>query len=231
MRVSVLIPAYKEEKTIGLILERVLKARHQPHEWDIVVVDDCSTDKTAEIVAKFGPEVRLIRHDVNQGKGAALRTGFASIKGDIVIIQDADLEYSPTDYPALLKPFTEGADVVYGSRFIGGSSHRVLYFWHSVGNRLLTFLSNMTTNLNLTDMETGYKVVRTNFLKKIELQENGFGIEPELTAKLSRLRACFYEVGISYHGRTYEEGKKITWVDGFIAIWCIFKYGLLQRLF
>ncbi len=231
MHISVVIPAYNEEKTIAMVIQRVLDARLAPHQWDILVVDDGSTDHTAEKVQPFAKDVRFFQHPHNQGKGHALRTAFAEARGEAVIIQDADLEYDPREYSRLIGPIVDGqADVVYGSRFQGGDCHRILYFWHSFGNRLLTIFSNMATNLNLSDMETGFKVVRADFLKKITIEENGFGIEPELTAKLALLCARFYEVGISYHGRTYEEGKKITWQDGVIAIWCIFKYGILRRL-
>ncbi len=231
MHISVLIPAYNEERTIKALLKKVLENRFQPHQWDVLVIDDCSRDKTAEIVKTFATEVRLITHPKNLGKGAALRTGFEAVRGEVIIIQDADLEYDPKEYPKLLQPILNGAaDVVYGSRFLGSDAHRVLYFWHYVGNKLLTLLSNMTTNLNLSDMETGYKTIRTDLIRKIRFQENGFGIEPELTAKLAILGARFYEVGISYYGRTYIEGKKITWKDGIKAFWHILKYGLIQRI-
>jgi len=231
MHISVVIPAYNEANTIGTILERVLKALHEPHQWDILVVDDCSRDSTAEVVRKFAPDVRLVTHSTNQGKGAALRTGFAAAHGEIAIIQDADLEYDPAEYRNLLQPLLDGkADVVYGSRFAGSGPHRVLYFWHYVGNKFLTTLSNMTTNLNLSDMECGMIVLKLDLIRKIRLEENGFGGQPEIVAKLARLGARFYEVGISYHGRTYREGKKITWRDGVKAIFCIIKYGILQRL-
>lgn len=227
MHISILIPAYNEEKTIGLVLERVLKARFEPHTWDILVVDDGSTDQTARIASQFTPTIRLLKHPRNDGKGAALRTGFGAAEGEAVIVQDADLEYDPAEYRRLLQPITDGvADVVYGSRFLGGNAHRVLYFWHYAGNRFLTFLSNMVTNLNLSDMETGFKVMRTSMLKGLVLKENGFGIEPEITVKLAAAKARFYEVGVSYYGRTYPEGKKITWRDGFAAVGCILKYGL-----
>ncbi|MDD2707142.1 MAG: glycosyltransferase family 2 protein [Verrucomicrobiae bacterium] len=228
MRFSVLIPAFNEEATIGRVLERVLAARVDDHEWEVIVVDDGSRDRTAEIAGSFAPSVQVISHSQNQGKGAALKTGFAAVKGDAVIIQDADLEYDPAEYPKLLAPMiNNSADVVYGSRFLGGDAHRVIYFWHYVGNWMLTHLSNMITNLNLSDMETGYKVIRTSLLSQITLHEKDFAVEPELTAKLARLKPRFYEVGISYYGRTYQEGKKITWRDGVKAIWCICKYGFM----
>lgn len=231
MHISVIIPAYNEARTIRTVLERVLKACDPVHKWTIIVVDDCSGDATAEIVGKFAPKVRLIIHKINQGKGAALKTGFAAAEGDVVLIQDADLEYNPAEYPDILKPITDGeADVVWGSRFVGSHPHRVLYFWHFVANRALTVFSNMTTNLNLSDMECGLVGIRMNYLKKMPLEENGFGNQPEMVARLAQLQARFFEVGISYYGRTYAEGKKITWVHGFEALWCIVKYGLLQRL-
>ena len=199
-----------------------------PIEKEIILVDDCSRDGTREHLEGLAdPELRVLAHEVNQGKGAALRTGFKAATGDVVIIQDADLEYDPAEYPKLLAPILDGrADVVYGSRFLGGETHRVLYFWHSVGNRFLTLMSNMMTNLNLTDMETCYKVFRADVLKRIEVEENRFGFEPEITAKVAKLHVRVYEVGISYAGRTYEEGKKIGWKDGVRAIWCILKYNL-----
>ena len=230
MKLSVVIPVYNEAETIAAVVERV---RRVPIEKEIVAVDDCSTDATparlAELAAR-GDDLRVILHDRNRGKGAALRTGFDAATGDVVIIQDADLEYDPFDYPRLLAPIVEGrADVVYGSRFAGGESHRVLYFWHSLGNRFLTLLSNMCTGLNLTDMETCYKVFRREVLDRIRIEENRFGFEPEVTAKVARLRVRIYEVGVSYAGRTYEEGKKIGWKDGVRAVWCILKYNFLRR--
>jgi glycosyltransferase involved in cell wall biosynthesis len=232
MHVSVVIPAFNEERTIETLLKRVLEARHEPHQWEIIVVDDCSKDKTTELVKKFHPDVRLVSHEKNLGKGGALRTGFASVSGEVVLIQDADLEYDPNEYRKLLQPILDGvADVVWGSRFIGSEAKSVLYYWHYVGNKLITMVSNMLTNRNLSDMECGLVAIKTSYVKQLRLEERGFGNQPEMTAKLARLRARFYEVGVSYHGRTYEEGKKITWVHGFEALWCILKYGMLQRIF
>lgn len=230
MKVSIVIPCYNEKRTIDAILRRV---RDVPLtlEREIIVVDDCSNDGTREVLAAWQDKdgVRVIFHEVNRGKGAALRTGFAHASGDIIIIQDADLEYDPNEYPKLLKPILDGkADIVYGSRFAGGESHRVLYFWHSLGNRFLTLLSNIFTNLNLTDMEVCYKVFKREVLDRIELKEDRFGFEPEFTAKIARQGFVVYEVGVSYYGRTYEEGKKIHWKDGLRAIYVILKYGLLR---
>jgi glycosyltransferase involved in cell wall biosynthesis len=227
VQLSVVIPVYNERDTIDQIIARV---KAVPIDKEIILVDDCSRDGTREHLQGLSdPELRVLAHEVNQGKGAALRTGFKAATGDLVIIQDADLEYDPSEYPKLLAPILDGrADVVYGSRFAGGETHRVLYFWHSVGNRFLTLLSNMMTNLNLTDMETCYKVFRADVLRRIEVEEDRFGFEPEITAKVAKLRVRVYEVGISYAGRTYEEGKKIGWKDGVRAIWCILKYNLAR---
>jgi len=225
MKLSVVIPLYNEAGTIDQIVQRV---RDVPIEKEIVIVDDCSTDGSREkLQALRGSEgIRVVLHDANRGKGAALRSGFAVVQGDIVIVQDADLEYDPRDYAKLIEPIIEEkADVVFGSRFIGGQSHRILYFWHAVANRGLTILSNMLTNLNLTDMEVCYKVFRRNILDEITFRENRFGFESEFTAKIARRGYRVYEVGISYSGRTYDEGKKIGWKDGFRALWCIIRYN------
>lgn len=231
MLITVIIPVFNEVNTIATILNRVAAAETGSSK-EIIVVDDCSTDGTREFLEKYQnhtpDNLRIIFQDKNMGKGAALRRGFSAALGEIVIIQDADLEYDPSEYPKLLAPILDGkADVVYGSRFIGSEPHRVLLFWHSMGNKLLTFLSNMASNLNLTDMETCYKVFRKEVISKIDLNENRFGFEPEITAKIARIHCRIYEVGISYSGRTYTEGKKINWLDGLWALWCIVKYNLL----
>ncbi len=226
MLLTVVVPAYNESTTISTVIERVRAVKIAK---EIIIVDDGSTDGTGDLLNRYAsdPDITVIRHAVNRGKGAALRSGIAAAKGEFVVIQDADLEYDPQEYPKLIQPLVDGvADAVYGSRFAGGESHRVLYFWHSVGNRFLTVLSNMLTDLNLTDMEVCYKVFRRQLIQAIEIEENRFGFEPEVTAKLARRRVRMYEVGITYHGRTYEEGKKIGWRDGLHAVWCILKYNL-----
>ncbi len=233
MLLSIIIPVYNEKQTLKALVEKVqsLDLSSLNLDKELVVVDDCSQDGTLDVAQGLADEgkIRLIRHQKNQGKGAALQTGFQNARGDILLIQDADLEYNPEEYPKLLKPILDGkADVVYGSRFMGGEPHRVLYFWHYLGNKFLTLLSNITTNLNLTDMETCYKVFRSEVLKAISLKEKRFGFEPEVTAKVARLGCRIYEVGISYTGRTYTEGKKINWKDGLRALWCIFKYAVVK---
>jgi len=226
---GVVIPVYNEEKTLHVIVGKVLS---RPEVGELVIVNDCSTDGTWQTMQKLvetDDRIRIFTHEVNQGKGAALRTGFQHVTSDIVVIQDADLEYDPDEYPKLLLPILTGrADVVFGSRFLGSGMHRVLYYWHCLGNLFLTHLSNMCTNINLTDMETCYKMFRLGVLRKITIEENRFGFEPEITAKVAKLRVPLFEVAISYYGRTYEEGKKIGWKDGVRAIWCILKYNLFR---
>ncbi|MBH8566847.1 glycosyltransferase family 2 protein [Nostoc sp. CENA67] len=227
MKLSVIIPCYNELGTIEQVLHAVKTSPIQ--DLEIIIVDDCSTDGTTDILcSRLELEVdQIIYHKKNMGKGAALRTGFAAATGDIVIVQDADLEYDPQEYPLMIKPIIDNkADVVFGSRFQGGRPHRVVYYWHKVGNGFLTMLSNMFTNINLTDMETCYKAFRREVIQSIRIRENRFGFEPEITAKVAKMGCRIYEVGISYYGRTYKEGKKISWKDGFRAIYCIIKYNL-----
>ncbi len=236
-KLSIVIPAYNEERTIHLILDKIKAVQLQDGlEKEIILVNDCSTDHTKKAIQSYQKNnpslsIQYFEHATNQGKGAALHTGIEKASGDYLIIQDADLEYDPHEYNQLLKPILDGhADVVYGSRFMGGKPHRILFFWHSIGNKWLTGLSNMLTNLNLTDMETCYKVFRSEIIKNLHLKEKRFGFEPEVTAKISRIKNIrIYEVGISYYGRTYEEGKKIGWKDGFRAIYCILKYNLFTK--
>ena len=230
MKVSIIIPCYNEKSTIERIVEAVRVAPVESRE--IILIDDCSQDGTQAVLREKLSKLvdRVIYHPVNRGKGAALRSGFEVAIGDIILVQDADLEYSPEDYPALLEPLMSGkADAVFGSRFMGGRQHRVLFFWHMVGNKFLTLLSNMFTNLNLTDVETGYKAFQASLIKSIQIEEDRFGVEPEIAAKLARRGCRIYEVGISYSGRTYREGKKINWKDGVRAIYAILKYNLKPR--
>ncbi len=230
MKVSVIIPCFNEFQTIGKILDKVLENKN--YNYEIIIVDDFSSDGSRELIEKISKDKvdHLILNEKNYGKGYSIRQGIKKASGDIILIQDADLEYDPNDYQKLLEPIIKNnADVVYGSRFVGSNEKRVLYFWHTMGNALLTFLSNMFTNLNLTDMECCYKVFKSNIIKEIDLKENRFGFEPEVTAKISKIDVRIYEVGVSYHGRRYSHGKKITWKDGFSALRCIFKYNLFSK--
>ncbi len=236
-KLSILVPCFNEECMVTVMLSRLISIPLvQEIKKEIIIVDDCSTDKSGELILQFihkneKVDIKYIKHEYNRGKGAAIQTAIKNSTGEIIIIQDADLEYDPVEYNKLLKPILEGhADVVYGSRFRGSDAHRVLFFWHTFGNKILTFWSNVFTGLNLSDIETGYKMVKTDILKSIRLKEKRFGFEPEVTAKLSRIKNIrFYEVGISYYGRNYNEGKKIGWRDGFRALWCIFKYNIISK--
>ena len=226
IKLSVIIPCYNEEKTIFLIVEKIKKIKNLTIE--IIIVDDCSTDTTSDVlknISQVYPDIKIIRHEHNSGKGSAIQSGIKLVTGNIVLIQDADLEYDPSDYHNLLQPFIEtDADVVYGTRFKGGKYVRLHFFWHYLANKILTTITNIVTNLNMSDMETGYKVFKSDIIKSLKLNENSFGIEPEITVKLAKKKYIFYEVPISYHGRSYEQGKKITLKDASIAIYCIFRY-------